>query len=78
MAGEDCIVAFISSVVEKKNRVFDISIAPSNKNGLKVDSIIKINKIATLQKKTVLGELGLLETKSLDEVDKKIAKLFNL
>src|SRR3989344_2109724 len=58
--GEDCIVAFISSRADRK-QPFDISVAPSRGNGLKVRSVVKIDKLATLQKKIIIGELGTLE-----------------
>ena len=53
-SGEDCIVSFISSVAEKKLGLFDIAAASSEQNGLKTDSVINVNKIATLQKKIIL------------------------
>lgn len=73
--GEDCIVAFISSVLERKLGAFDIRVTTSPQNGLKVPSIIKVGKIATLQKKSIIGELGTLESTHLTEVDKKLSKL---
>ena len=76
--GEDCIVAFISSVKQKRSDPFDIPLPITNKNGLKMDSIIKIGKIATLQKKIILGEIGVLESELLDQVDKKLKMLFSL
>ncbi|MEO8637900.1 MAG: type II toxin-antitoxin system PemK/MazF family toxin [Candidatus Taylorbacteria bacterium] len=76
--GEDCVVAFISSKKEKKSGDFDISIVASQTNGLKVNSVIKMNKIATLQRKIILGELGYVETSLYKEIDKKLKKLFEL
>src|SRR3990167_6835183 len=46
--GEDFIVAFISSIPQKKSGIFEILISPTQENGLKRDSIIKLSKIATL------------------------------
>jgi mRNA interferase MazF len=74
--GEDCIVTFISSVLEHKLGTFDIRVTSSPQNGLKVPSIIKVSKIATLQKKSIIGELGMLESTFMAEVDKRISKLF--
>ncbi len=76
--GEDCIVAFISSRVSKKKSPFDIRIVPSKKNGLKVDSVIRIDKIATLQKKIVVGELGMLEASVQSVVDARLKTVFRL
>lgn len=76
--GEDCIVAFISSLKQKKTFAFDIVLPASRTNGLKTDSVIKIDKIATLQKKTVLGQLGMLEPSFLRIVNTKLKNLFRL
>ena len=75
--GDDCIVGFISSV-QKKPEKFDVFIAQSKSNGLKADSVIKVEKIATLQKKIFIGELGALESAYMKEVDKKLKMLFSL
>ncbi|MEK7614590.1 MAG: type II toxin-antitoxin system PemK/MazF family toxin [Patescibacteria group bacterium] len=75
--GEDCIVAFISSL-KTKTGIFDVRVKLSLKNGLKIDSAIKVDKIATLQKKIVLGELGVLESQYLSLVNKKLKQLFGI
>lgn len=76
--GEDCIVVFISSARPKKISIHEVLVKPSAKNGLKVESVIKMEKIATLQKKIILGELGILELAYLSEVNRKLKKLFNI
>lgn len=76
--GDDCIVAFVLSVSQTKRQLFSVAVEPSAANGLKVRSAIKIDKIATLEKKTVLGELGTLERKTLRLVDTKLKTLFEL
>ena len=76
--GEDCIVAFISSLTQKKMNAFDVPVGASIINGLKQNSVIKLDKIATLQKKTVLGQIGILERAILSTVDKKLKMLFEL
>ena|SRR3989344_3973401 len=76
--GEDCIVVFISSRAQKKMLEFDLALPASPANGLKIDSVIKIDKIATLQKKIVLGTLGILDLPSLTIIDTKLKKLFRL
>lgn len=53
-------------------------VKPTPRNGLKTDSLIKVNKIATLHKKIALGEIGYLESKMVDQVDKKLKELFKL
>ena len=76
--GEDCIVAFISSKPRIKQRSHDVAVLPSRKNGLKYDSFVKLEKIATLQRKTVIGKLGTLEGKLLETVNAKLRDLFSL
>ena len=79
--GESIIVAFISSV---KNRIqkTDIILNSQDKNfsktGLKADSVIKIGKIATLDKKIILGEMGEISIDKEKEINKKIKILFGL
>jgi mRNA interferase MazF len=75
--GEDCIVGFISSV-QKKEGALDLLVEASKSNGLKVNSVVKVEKIATLQKKIVIGELGILEPIYMKEIDKKLKTLFVL
>ena len=76
--GEDCVVVFISSHSSNKEGLFEVKVAPSTQNGLKRDSMIRVDKIATLQKKIVLGELGTLERTTLSLVDKKLRALFQI
>lgn len=76
--GEDCIVAFLSSGIPKKKYPYDVAIRTSKRNGLKVDSIIKVDKLATLQKKIVLGEFGEVEKDIQKAVDSNLKKVFQL
>jgi mRNA interferase MazF len=76
--GEDCIVSFISSHAKKRTSAYDIPVFPTDLNGIKVNSIIKIDKIATLQKRIILGELGMLELPLLKEVNTRLKNLFKI
>ena len=76
--GEDCVVVFISSLTTKKVGPFEVTIKATETNGLKVDSLLKVSKIATLQKKIILGELGRLEDKILKAVDNCLKSMFHL
>jgi mRNA interferase MazF len=78
MKSEDIVVSFISSVKPKKLDDFDIKIEPDKTNGLKLPSIIKIDKIATLNKKIILGELGKIDSTTSKMVEQKIKQLFDL
>lgn len=74
---DDCIVAFVSAQ-EQKLGLYDIKISPSKANGIKTASVIKLNKIATLQKKVILGELGTLEKENMKSVDETLRKVFQI
>lgn len=49
-------VCFLTTQLKRASE-FDISIQPSKQNGLKKSSLIKLNKIATLEKDMILGKL---------------------
>ncbi len=74
----DWSIAFISSAIGKKKNPFDVAIKATDANGLKVDSVIKVDKIATLQKKIVLGELGGAEKAVSITVDATLKKLLKI
>jgi mRNA interferase MazF len=46
--------------------------------GLKVDSLIKLDKIATVLKGLVVGELGELDQQAREEVNRKLTELFRM
>ncbi|MBI3459108.1 type II toxin-antitoxin system PemK/MazF family toxin [Candidatus Azambacteria bacterium] len=77
--GDDLTVCFISSVSQNKVHVFDIVVDLADKNfsktGLKLKSIIKTTKMATLDQVVVLGLIGQLDTKNMSRV-KKVLKMY--
>lgn len=75
--GDDIIVGFISSQKEKQRKEkYDIELIPSKENGLKVVSQIKCNKIATLDTKIILGELGTLSKKDIASIKAVLKTIF--
>ena len=78
----DVIIAFISSkipvepsdteVLVKRGRVGFV------KTGLKVDSVIRLDKVATVLKDLVVGELGELDEDLRREVNAKLAKIMSI
>ena len=80
--GDDITVCFISSIVaynlQNKIHKFDILIDTKEKNfkktGLKLKSIIKVTKIATLDKAVILGQIGELDTQTMNKV-KNVLKI---
>ena len=76
--GDDCIVCFISSKQNERIGSFDIKVNANADNGLKVNSVIKTSKIATLEKKIALGEIGTLDKNTIKEIDRKLKSIFSL
>ena len=71
----DVTVAFITSKIIKQEEN-DFEIPPNQMNGLRIDSIIKLNKLATIDKELILGELGTLSESDLKAIDKKLITVF--
>jgi|SRR3972149_5682460 len=76
--GNDLIACFISSKQSDAADSFGLKIKAAPDNGLKIDSVIKIAKIATLEKKIALGEIGRLDQKFMKEIDRKLKLIFSL
>lgn len=73
--GDDIVVAFISTNIKNRGK-FEVFIKMDAKNGLKSDSIILVSKIATLENKTILGEIGELSSTHIQQIKEKIKNLF--
>ena len=77
--GDDFSVVFISSSSNIKRMIIsDLKIKATAMNGLKRDSIIKCSKIATLDKKIILGGIGTLNESEIKQVDKRLRSIFGL
>lgn len=74
---DDVVLAFISSIINRVD-TYEILIKKSGKNGLKTDSILKLNKLITLDRKIVVGKIGELENNILKEAGKLLLKLFEI
>jgi mRNA interferase MazF len=75
--GGDVVVVFVTSQSKFKERHL-VSIAPDELNGLKVKSTVVCSKIATLDSKIVLGELGKLSSEVQKKVDAEIKKMLGI
>ena len=58
--GDDVVVCFISSGLKAKGLEVSEGTPEFLSSGLKVDPVVRFDKIATLNKKLILGELGYL------------------
>jgi len=78
----DLIVAFISSNTTNEISSSDILIWETDEDfpytGLHKSSIIKLDKIMTIEKKLLAGELGNISLKRLKEVNKKLRTIFGI
>jgi mRNA interferase MazF len=72
----DIIVCRITSQIYKTK--YDIYVDDWEKSGLKLPSVIRVNKIATLQKDLVEFIMGKIEKPTKEEVRKIISKLTDL
>ena len=73
----DVTICFITSELKWKME-YDISIFPSEINGLKAPSLIRIGKIATIDSSLVLGKLGELSDVEIAELNKGLKVLLQL
>lgn len=73
----DVTVAFITTQL-KREVSSDVFINPSQINGLKKDSIIRLNKIATIDRSLIIGLLGNLNDVEIESVNKSLRKLLDL
>ena len=78
IAGQiDLTVCFITTQ-SKWQEPTDIQIKPSSSTGIKKDSVIRVSKIATIDKTLALGLLGNLDNQLLADINKNLKQLFQL
>jgi mRNA interferase MazF len=70
-------VAFITTQLYTKSDT-DIFIEQTEKNGLKKDSLIRLSKLATLDKKLAEGRMGEITTANINIVNAKLKIIFQL
>lgn len=73
----DITVCFISTQLHWEEKT-DLILKPSKINGLKKESLIKISKIATIDRNLIIGKLGNIDFDSKRELDKRLIKLFKI
>ncbi len=75
--GSDVVVVFITSQTKLKEK-HQVTIKPETGNGLKVSSRVICSKIATLDAKSVLGELGVVSAAVQSEIDQELRTILGL
>ncbi len=77
---KDVIVAFISSKVHGTISEYEVVVRKNHpefkSTGLKADSIIRLDKVATILKDLVIGELGEIGDILKQEINEKLEKIF--
>jgi mRNA interferase MazF len=74
---DDVTVCFITTQL-KRQSVHDIPIQPSTFNGLKKPSLIRLNKIATIDKELIIGRLGVIDKKYINSLNNNLKRIFKL
>lgn len=79
---KDVIIAFISSKVPSGPSEVEVVITRERsgfgKTGLKTDSVIRLDKVATVLKELIVGELGELVGDIVQEVNNKLMKIMQI
>ncbi|MCK4922307.1 MAG: type II toxin-antitoxin system PemK/MazF family toxin [Bacteroidales bacterium] len=73
----DITVAFITTQLYFAEPT-DIILFPKKENGLKKESLLRLNKIATIEKSIVLGKLGMVGKTIIPEINKNLRILFDI
>lgn len=78
----DTILAFISSVLPEFSDKSEIILLPSQqdftKTGLKVPSVIRLDKLATIDRRLVIRKLGSLTPKRLNQIDEVLLRTLEI
>ena len=78
ISGEtDVTLAFISTQT-KYMEVTDILLKPSSENGLKKESIVRLSKLATIDKDLAIGRLGRIGGRDIKQVNKNLIQILDL
>ena len=73
----DVIVAFITSKINSEEN-HDLLIAPDEENGLKKLSLIRLNKVATLETDLISGKIGEINKIQMLDLNTKLKTLFGI
>ena len=74
---DDVLVSFITTQIKWKTE-YDISVKPTILNGLKKPSLIRLSKLATIDKELIIGRLGVLDDQYIALLNKNLIRLLKL
>ncbi len=72
---KDVLVSLITSVVPRQLNSLQIRLAYDKMNNLKVDSVIKVYRIATIENNKIIAVIGKLNKEQLKEFKEKFKSL---
>jgi mRNA interferase MazF len=73
----DLTVCFITTQIAGQEKA-DILLQPTHENGLRKKSLIRVSKIATLDKSILKGRLGRLSEIEIKHLNEQLKSLFNI
>ena len=73
----DVTVSFITTQTGWNDKS-SLQISPSDGNGLKKESLIRLNKLATIDKELIIGKIGNLNNDEITRVNLKLKEIFQL
>ncbi len=74
---DDVIVCMITSVVTDNLKEFQIFVKSTELNNLKADSIIRVSRVSTIEKKKILATIGTLNSTELELFKKSFKTLID-
>jgi len=74
---EDVTLAFITTRIHWM-KDWDLHLEPTEQNGLKKRSIVRLSKITTLEKQLVLGRLGSISKSKQEQLHVNLKLLFDI
>ena len=78
---KDFILAFITTQFDQMEKYDMLLTADSKdfqKTGLKRESLLKLNKLTTLNKRMIVGKIGILTKELMNQVDNNLKGLFKI
>ena len=73
----DITVTFITTQMKWAEQT-DVEVLPTPMNGIKKQSLIRLNKIATVDRVLAVGKIGALDKSDLNKLDKNLKTILNL
>ena len=73
----DMTVAFISTQIKWKEDT-DVLLKPTKDNGLKKESLIRLSKLATIDKDLAIGLIGRVDKDTIRSINQNLIKIFKL